>query len=159
MGNSLKKSSAIRDRRATGVTKASVALLGLLVLAGRAGLRARRVLQDHAAHRDPKAFPDHAETPAEVFGENPDLVVLRGLKESEARQAYKDLLDRVGATEYRESKGFRAWPVYRDRRASGDRRVIPDPVADAGLSGLHRDVNTSYSSSRILGLSSTQMGR
>ena len=158
MGDSLKKSSAIRDRRATGVTKASVALLGLLVLAGRAGLRARKALRAPVVPEAQKVTRESPVQSEEVLGENPDLVVLRGLKESEARQAYKDLLDRVGATEYRESKGFRAWPVYRDRRASGDRRVIPDPVADAGLSGLHRDVNTSYSSSKIWGLSS-RMGR
>lgn len=158
MGDSLKKSSAIRDRRATGVTKASAALLGLLVLAASAGLRARRGQKDPAVPEGPRATSESPVPSEEVLGESPDLVVLRGLKESEARQAYKDLLDRVGATEYRESKGFRAWPVYRAHRASGDRRVMPDPVADAGLSGLHRDVNTSYSSSKIWGLSS-RMGR
>ena len=158
MGNSLKKSSAIRDRRATGATKASAALLGLLVLAGSAGLRVHKGRKARAVPEGQRVTSESPDLQAEVFGENPDLAVLRGLKESEARQAYKDLLDRVGATEYRESKGFRAWPVYRDRRASGDRRVMPDPVADAGLSGLHRDVNTSSSSSKIWGLSS-RMGR
>ena len=155
----MKKSSATKGLRATGATKASAALLGLLVLAGHAGLRARRVLRVPVVPEGPRATSASPAPSEEVFGENPDLVVLRGLKESEARQAYKDLLDRVGATEYKESRVRRAWPVHRARRASGDRRVMPDPVADADLSGLHRDVNTSYSSSRILGLSSTQMGR
>jgi hypothetical protein len=155
----LKKSSAIRDRRATGATKASAALLGLLVLAASAGLRARKGQKDPAVPEGPRATSESPDPLEEVFGESPDLVVLRGLKESEARQAYKEMLDRVGPLEYRGSRGLRAHPVYRGRRASGDRRAIPDPVADAGLSGLHRDVNTSFSSSRILGLSSTQMGR
>ena len=155
----MKKSSAIRDRRATGATKASAALLGLLVLAASAGLRARRGQKDLAVPEGQKATSESPDQQAEVFGESPDRAVLRGLKESEARQAYKDLLDRVGATEYRESKGFRAWPVYRAHRASGEKPVLPDPVASAALSGLHRDVNTSYSSSGIWGLSSTQMGR
>lgn len=143
----------------TGVTKASAALLGLLVLAGHAGLRARKALRGRADLADRRVTSETPAPPAEVFGENPDLVVLRGLKESEARRAYKDLLDREGTLAYKERRGLREFPVHKVRRASGDRKALPDPVADAGLSGLHRDVNTSYSYSRILGSSSTQMGR
>ena len=155
----MKKSSAIRVRRATGVTKASAALLGLLVLAGSAGLRVRRGQKDLAVPEGPRATSESPDPLAEVFGESPDHAVLRGLKESEARQAYKDLLDRVGILEYRENRGLRAPSVRKAHRASGERPVLPDPVASAALSGLHRDVNTSYSYSGIWGLSSTQMGR
>lgn len=159
MGDSLKKSSAIRDRRATGVTKASAALLGLLVLAGSAGLRVHRGRKARAVPEGQRATSESPDPLAEVFGESPDLAVLRGLKESEARQAYKDLLDRVGILEYKENRGLRAPLARRVHRASGERPALPDPVASAALSGLHRDVNTLSSSLGNWGLTSTQMGR
>ena len=138
-----------RGRRGRPVPKASAALVAM---SARLGRKARLDRKDHKAHEEKMPLGDQA------LVESPVLAAYRASPETEGSPVLKANGEILVLPVPREIQAHRALGVYRESAELPAPLGPRDPVDDAGLSGLHRDVNTSSSSSKIWGLSS-RMGR
>ena len=138
-----------RGRRGRKVPRASAGLVAMSVRLGRKAMSAR---EDRRAPEGKTPLGDQA------LAESPVLAAYRVSPEIEGSPVRKANGEILALPVPKEVKAHRALGVYRESAELPAPLGPRDPVGDAGLSGLHRDVNTSYSSSRIWGLSS-RMGR
>ena len=138
-----------RGRRGRPVPKASAALVAM---SARLGRKARLDRKDRRAPEETTPLGDQA------LAESPVLAAYRVSPETEGSPVRKENGEILVLPAPSDPKVHRALGVYRESAELPARLDHPVHGADAGLSGLHRDVNTSSSSSKIWGLSS-RMGR
>ena len=138
-----------RGRRGRPVPRASAALVAM---SARLARKARLDRQVRKAPEETTPLGDQA------LAESPVLAAYRVSPEIEGSPVRKANGEILVLPVSREIQAHRALGVYRESAELPARLDHPVHGADAGLSGLHRDVNTSSSSSKIWGLSS-RMGR
>ena len=138
-----------RGRRGRKVPRASA---GLVAMSVRLGRKARLDRKDRRAPEATTPLGDQA------LAESPVLAAYRVSPEIEGSPVRKENGEILVLPAPSDPKVHRALGVYRESAELSAPLGPRDPVGDAALSGLHRDVNTSSSSSKIWGLSS-RMGR
>lgn len=138
-----------RGRRGRKVPRASA---GLVAMSARLAYKVKSARKDHKAHEEKTPLGDQA------LAESPVLAAYRVSPEIEGSPVRKANGEILVLPVPREIQAHRALGVYRESAELSAPLGPRDPVGDADRSGLHRDVNTSSSSSKIWGLSS-RMGR
>ncbi len=110
------------------------------------------------ARKDPKGHEEKTPLGDQALAGSPVLAAYRVSPEIEGSPVRKENGEILVLPAPSDPKVHRALGVYRESAELSAPLGPRDPVGDAALSGLHRDVNTSSSSSKIWGLSS-RMGR